>query len=55
MLNRLSRGLRPFLLALPLLVASGCAPRTAEAPRAAAAAIPGMVSAADPRAAGGGG
>src|SRR5688572_14246814 len=51
MLNRL--GLRPFLLALPLFAAAACAPRAAEAPQAAApaAAVPGMVSAADPRAA----
>ncbi|HMJ92652.1 MAG TPA: gamma-glutamyltransferase [Allosphingosinicella sp.] len=51
MLNRL--GLRPLLIALPLVLASACAPRTAEAPpaTASAAAVPGMVSAADPRAA----
>jgi gamma-glutamyltranspeptidase/glutathione hydrolase len=53
MLNRLSRGLRPLLFALPLLFAGACAPRTAETGVApiSAAAVPGMVSAADPRAA----
>ena len=52
MLNRF--GLRPLLIALPLLFANACAPRTAEAPvpsAATAAAVPGIVSAADPRAA----
>ena len=52
MLNRL--GLRPLLIALPLALASACAPQTADvAPPATAstAAVPGMVSAADPRAA----
>lgn len=52
MLNRL--GLRPLLIALPLAFASACAPQTADTARpaaASAAAVPGMVSAADPRAA----
>jgi gamma-glutamyltranspeptidase/glutathione hydrolase len=50
MLNRLTRALAPFLLAFPLV--AGCAtPDAGAAPASAAARAPGMVSAADPRAA----
>jgi gamma-glutamyltranspeptidase/glutathione hydrolase len=50
MLNRLSRGLRPLLLAFPLIFA-GCAAPASRPPVAVSAEARGMVSAADPRAA----
>jgi gamma-glutamyltranspeptidase/glutathione hydrolase len=52
MLNRLTLGLRPLLLVLPLLLVGACAPRAVETTSSAPArAERGMVSAADPRAA----
>ena len=51
MLNRLSSGLRPLLIALPLMLAAACATPGAQRAPVAAATAPGMVSAADPRAA----
>jgi len=51
MLNRLTRALAPLFLAFPLLLAGCAAPGEGARPAAIAERAPGMVSAADPRAA----
>lgn len=52
MLTRLSAAFRPLRFALPLLLATACAPQTLEGarPQAATVAVKGAVSSADPRA-----